>query len=161
MAVRAITLGLAALTLAAPMWRATLEPKDGSKLSGTVTVEAVGPDSSRATVEISGAKAGSAMPWHIHNGACGAAGAVVGAAAAYPVLQVGKDGSAKGTVTLAVATPVSGVYSVNVHASTTNMTPIACGSLKYDGGMKKDTTMSMMSKDTIVQMMPKDTTAKP
>lgn len=161
MAVRAITLGLAALTLAAPMWRATLEPKDGSKLSGTVTVEAIGTDSSRATVQITGAKPGSVMPWHIHNGACGTAGAVVGAAGAYPVLKVGKDGGASGTVTLAVATPVSGVYSVNVHASAANMTPVACGALKYDGAIIKDSTTSMMSGDTTMHMSPSDTTAKP
>lgn len=148
MAVRAITLGLAALTFAAPMWRATLEPKDGSKFSGTVTVEAVGADSSRATIQVSGAKPGSALPWHLHNGACGTAGAVIGSAAAYPVLKVDKDGSAKAVVTLAVMTPVSGEYSVNVHASTTNMTPIACGALKYDGPTAKDSTTSMMSSDT-------------
>ncbi len=148
MAVRAITLGLAALTFAAPMWRATLEPKDGSKVSGTVTVEAVGTDSSRATIEVSGAKPGSALPWHLHNGACGAAGAVIGSAAAYPALQVDKNGSAKAVVTLAVTTPVSGEYSVNVHASASNMTPIACGALKYDGGTAKDSTTSMMSSDT-------------
>jgi hypothetical protein len=161
MAVRAITLGLAALTLAAPMWRATLTSKDGSMIGGTVTVEAVGTDSSRATVQITGAKPGSALPWHIHNGACGAAGTVVGAAGAYPLLQVGKDGSAKQVVTLAFATPVSGAYSVNVHASASNMMPIACGALKYDGAMMKDSTTSMMSSDTTMHMMTTDTTTKP
>lgn len=161
MAVRAITLGLAALTLAAPMWRGTLEPKDGSKISGTVTVEAVGSDSSRATIQITGAKPGSALPWHVHSGACGAAGAPIGAATAYPLLQVGKDGSAKAVATVAVATPVSGVYSANVHASASNMIPIACGALKYDGAMMKDSTTSMMPSDTSMHMAPADTTPKP
>lgn len=163
MAVRAITLGLVALTAAAPMWRATLEPKDGSKVSGTASVEAVGSDSSRVSVQISGAKAGSTLPWHIHNGLCGAKGTIYGDAAAYPALKAGTDGSASGSVTLPGAPPSAGEYSVSVHRSATDMTPIACGSLKSDKpammSMPHD-SMMRMSHDSMMPM-PKDTTYKP
>lgn len=152
MAVRAMTLGLAALSLAgAPLWRATLEPKDGSTVRGTATVEAVGTDSSRATVQITGAKSGSTVAWHIHNGACAAPGPVFGSASAYPVLKVGSDGSAQATVTLAGAPPASGTYSVSVHKSAADMTPVACGALAADNSMPNDSTMKMAPKDSTMR----------
>lgn len=135
MAVRAMTLSLTVLAVAAvTRWSATLEPKADSKISGKATVEAVGTDSSRASIQISGGKAGSEYPWHIHNGACGAGapGAIVGNPTAYPVLTAGPDGNASASVVLPGAPMTSGDYSVTVHRSKTDKTPASCGTLKSE-----------------------------
>jgi len=152
MAVRAIILGLTfGAAVAAPRWVANLEPKNSSRITGTATVEAVGTDSSRATVQVSGASAGSQLAWAIQSGVCGSKGQVFGTASAYPTLTAGPDGKATGSVTLPSAPPASGEYSVTVLKSKTDMTPAACGTLKADTGYApKDTTA-----------MPKDTTMKP
>ena len=144
MITRPIALGLVALSIAAAgtgmTWKATLEAKDGSKLGGTALVESMGYTTSRASVELTGAKPGSVMPWHIHNGACGGKGAILGDASAYPPLSVGPDGHAIGNVTLPIAPPPTGDLSVMVHKSKTDMTPIACGTLKAEVPAAKDTT---------------------
>jgi hypothetical protein len=161
MAARAIILGLAfGAAVAAPRWVANLEPKNASKIAGTASVEAVGTDSTRATVQVWGATANSQLAWQIQSGSCGGKGQVFGNASAYPALTVAPDGKATGTVTLAGAAPVSGDYSVTVLKSKTDLTPAACGALKADtqaGYAPKDNTMT--PKDST--MMPKDTTVKP
>jgi hypothetical protein len=143
MITRAIPLGLAVLSVAAigtaTTWRATLEAKDGSKIGGTALVESMGYTSSRASVELSGAKPGSLLPWHVHTGACGAKGNVLGDPAVYAPLSVGPDGRASGNATLAIVPPATGELSVNVHKSKTDMTPIACGTLKPEAAAPKDT----------------------
>lgn len=148
MITRATLLGLgslAALSLAAPTnWKATLKATDNSLVAGTATVEAVGADSTRATVKVTGAKAGSELAWHIHTGACGAQGKIVGPPAAYTSIKVGPDGNAKGTAVLPSAPPTTGEYAVTVHASTTDMTPVACGALTPDTSMPKPMEMDSM-----------------
>jgi hypothetical protein len=133
---KAIPLGLAslmALTLVAPTtWKATLVATGSSRLAGTAIVEPTGTDSTRATVKLAGAQAGSELAWHIHRGACGEMGPIVGPATAYRPIPVGPDGSATGTAVLPSAPPTSGTYAVTVHASTTDMKPVACGNLKAD-----------------------------
>jgi hypothetical protein len=145
MAVRSFPL-LAGLVLTAPAltatWTAVLAPTAGSKVSGSAVVETLGADSARATIRLSGAMPGSEIPWHIHSGACGAKGQILGNASGYPALKARQDGSANGTVTLPVAMPVSGEFTVTVHKSKTDMAPAACGTLKPQAAapMPKDTT---------------------
>ncbi len=137
---------IAALTLLSPTsWTATLEAKDGSQVGGSARIEAVGADSSRTTLQLTGAKPGSQLPWHVHQGACGTKGPVVGDPLSYPMLQVGPDGKAVGTLTMSSPPPAAGEYSVNVHRSAGDMTPIACGAFKPDGEVH---TMPAMPKDT-------------
>lgn len=136
---------LVALSLAAPTnWTATLKASDNSQVAGTATVETVGTDSTRATVKVTGAKAGSELAWHIHTGACGAKGEIVGPATAYPGIKVGPDGNADGTAVLPIAAPTSGEFAVTVHQSTTDMTPVACGALTPDTSMPKPMEMDSM-----------------
>jgi hypothetical protein len=146
MAVRSFPL-FAGLVLSASAltatWTAVLTPTAGSKVSGNAVVEALGPDSTRATIRLSGAAPGSEIPWHIHSGACGAKGQILGNASGYPALKARQDGSASGTVTLPVAMPASGEFVVTVHKSKTDMAPAACGALKAQAAapMPKDTTI--------------------
>jgi len=133
MAVRSYPLaaGIAvAIPLMTATWTAVLTPTPGSKVSGSAVIESVGRDSIRASIRLSGAAPGSELPWHIHSGACGAKGQILGAGAAYPSLKAGQDGSAGTTVTLPMAAPASGEHSVTVHKSKTDMAPAACGALK-------------------------------
>jgi hypothetical protein len=120
MTVRTLSL-LAGFAVTAPAaaatWTAVLAPAGGSKVDGSAVAESVAPDSTRTTIRIAGGPAGTEMPWHIHRGACGTGGPVLGAAPGYPTLKVGKDGTAGGTVTLPVAIPASGEHSVTVHQS--------------------------------------------
>jgi superoxide dismutase, Cu-Zn family len=115
-------------------WTATLASVGTSKVAGTATF---GPGSaagtSVATISITGGTPGATYPWHVHTGKCGPGG-VVGAGAAYKPLVAGADGTAKGTATVNVATPTSGDYHVNVHASPSDMaTIVACGNLGMAG----------------------------
>lgn len=148
MITRATILGLGslvALSLAAPTnWKATLKATDNSQVAGTATVETVGTDSTRATVKVTGAKAGSELAWHIHTGACGAQGEIVGPPAAYTSIKVGPDGNATGNAVLPSAPPTTGEYAVTVHASTTDMKPVACGALTPDTSMPKPMEMDSM-----------------
>ena len=149
MAGTSLTLGIGALTvltlLAPTSWKATLEAKDGSKIGGTAQLEAVGTDSSRASINLTGAKPGSQLPWHVHQGACGTKGQIIGDPMSYPVLKVGEDGSATADLTTSTPLPSTGDYSVTVHKAQGDLTPIACGALKPDGEM---TTMPPAAKDT-------------
>lgn len=145
---KAIPLGLAslvALTLVAPTtWKATLVATGSSRLAGTATVEAVGADSTRATVKVTGAKAGSELAWHIHTGACGTKGEIVGPPAAYPSIKVGADGNAAGAAVLPISAPTTGEFTVTVHTSTTDRKPVACGALTPDTSMPKPMEMDSM-----------------
>jgi len=143
MAIRAITLSLAVLAFAAaPKWTAMLQPAGDSQVSGSAVVDAVAADSTLATIQLNGAKPGSELAWHIHFGACGSNGKIFGAQSAYPTLKAGPDGKATGSVTLPVALPASGEYSVMVHKSATDMAPAACGALKPTGGPAPDSSMA-------------------
>ena len=116
-------------------WTATLKPGAGSKVAGAATF---GPGSaagtSVATISITGGTPNASYPWHVHSGKCGAAGGPVGAGSAYKPVMIGADGTGKATATVNVATPSSGDYHVNVHASATDMGTIAaCGDLAMAG----------------------------
>jgi hypothetical protein len=62
---------------------------------------------------------------HLHAGRCGSNGPIK-----YPLANLMTNAQGNGTsVTLLKGTiPMSGLY-VNVHASTTNLKPVACGNL--------------------------------
>ena len=110
-------------------WEATLASQGGSTVAGTsrATVRA---DHTVATISISGGTAGGTHPWHIHEGACGSGGPVVGPPTAYPPLQVAGNGAATAEAHLTLQLNEARQYHVNVHASPTQMGNIvACGNL--------------------------------
>lgn len=113
-------------------WTATLQSMSGSSVAGTASLA---PSSdgkaSVATISLTGGKAGSAYPWHIHKGKCGNNSAgLFGSGSAYKPVKVGGDGAGTSTADIKMAPPSSGDYHVNVHASATDMkTIVACGDL--------------------------------
>jgi hypothetical protein len=110
-------------------WTATLQPGSGSSISGSATVEPAG-GQSKATVTLTGGSPNTTYPWHVHAGACGGNGKVVGPATAYTPIKTDAYGGGKVTVTLPFAAPDSGSYYVNVHKSATDMgTIVSCGNL--------------------------------
>jgi hypothetical protein len=110
-------------------WTATLAPQGGTSIAGTATVEPAG-GQSKATVTLTGGAPNATYPWHVHAGACGGNGKVVGPATAYTPLKTDTYGAAKVTVTLPFAAPDSGSYYVNIHKSPTDMgTIVSCGNL--------------------------------
>jgi hypothetical protein len=116
-------------------WSATLVPTNESTVSGTATAESGIPDSTRLKISIRGAEPNATLPWHIHNGACGSAGEVLGSGSAYPALQVSGGGTAEATVTLAIRPSKTGSYAVQVHKGTAapdkpGSDVISCGDLK-------------------------------
>ena len=109
-------------------WSGTLNAVGGSGVTGTAS-GTTADDMSHVTVNISGATAGSTLPWHVHDGKCTDSGPpIVGDAAAYPPLVVGADGKATATAHLNVKLNEARNYIINVHASPTNLgTIVACG----------------------------------
>ncbi len=116
-------------------WTATLTPTGAVKIAGVATVApGTAAGTTVATISITGGTPGAVYPWHVHTGKCGPGGAVVGAGSAYKPLTAGPDGTAKGMATISVATPSSGDYHVNVHASPSDMgTIVSCGNLGMAG----------------------------
>lgn len=136
------TLGLAAFTLAAagmaPRWTAILNPSGGSQVAGQATLEAVDESTSKATVQITGAKPGAKLGWTIAQGSCGAKGKALGSAD-FPAISAGPDGKASGSATLPAAPPASGALSATVFdAAASDMAPLACGMFKAEGGAPAD-----------------------
>jgi hypothetical protein len=87
-------------------------------------------DRTDAEVSVSNAVPGGKHPWHVHRGRCGADQGIFGPADAYKPLEVSNNGRATSKAELAVATPRTGEFFINVHASRQNMsTIIACGNL--------------------------------
>lgn len=109
-------------------WSGTLNAVGGSGVTGTAS-GTTADDMSHVTVNVSGATAGSTLPWHVHDGKCTDAGPpIVGDPAAYPPLVVGADGKATATAHLNVKLNEAKNYIINVHASPTNLgTIVACG----------------------------------
>ena len=126
----AITAGVTAATLKDHEWKATLNSEGGSAITGKAEFESEGTNASKAEVEIKGAAPGQSHPWHVHQGSCGNDKGIVGGAASYKPLTVKGDGSAKSEAKLALPTPTSGEYFVNVHKSADDLkTIVACGNL--------------------------------
>src|SRR5262245_35793383 len=83
-------------------------------------------ETTRATIEISGAKEGQ-YPWHVHTGKCGASGDPVGGESAYSPIKVSGDGKGTAQADISVKLTEGSAYSVNVHKSMTDKTVISCG----------------------------------
>ena len=113
---------------AAEGWTGTLAAVGTSGITGTATGTTAN-DMSHITVNVSGAAAGSTLPWHVHEGKCGdASPPIVGDASAYPPLTVGADGKATASAHLTLKLNEAKNYIVNVHASPTNLgTIVSCG----------------------------------
>jgi hypothetical protein len=83
-----------------------------------------------ARIDVSNASPGGEHPWHVHRGRCGSNGQVLGNANDYPLLKIDGDGKASKEAHLDLMLPTYGDYSVNVHASRSNMeTIVACSNL--------------------------------
>lgn len=109
-------------------WHGNLNPVGGSGVSGMAQGTS-GHDMTMVTVNVSGARAGAQLPWHVHEGKCGdASPPIVGPASAYPVMTVGSDGRATAQAHLNLDLNEAKSYIVNVHASPTNLgTIVSCG----------------------------------
>ena len=114
-------------TLASPPELAGVSAIQGSAWMGPDEKNA---DRTQAQVVLSNAVPGGEHPWHVHRGRCGADQGIFGPAESYPLLKVGGNGRASAKAQLAVPTPKTGEYFVNIHASAKNMrTSVACGNL--------------------------------
>jgi len=114
-------------------WQAMLDGQPGFEdVSGTATAN-VDANRTHVTINVSGAPAGGTHPWHVHEGACGTGGGIVGDAGAYPALEVGEDGSASASAHVERGLTAGSAYHVNVHASPEDLaTIVACGDLHHD-----------------------------
>lgn len=111
-------------------WRATLQPMNGSNITGTAAVTPTSTAAATATVNISGAVSGDVHPWHVHTGTCATGGGVVGPGSAYTPLTVAAGGSASSTASLPAVLDATQKYHVNIHKSPTDMgTIVSCGDL--------------------------------
>jgi hypothetical protein len=112
-------------------WTTSLEPMNGSGITGTATVLAGdNPNQTRVDLVINGAQAGGIYPWHVHLGSCGNDQGIVGPANAYPPVAVGADGMGRVLATIPTGLDRSGQYMVNVHKSPQDLgTIVACGNL--------------------------------
>ena len=92
----ALVASVTASTVVAASWKATLDPVEGSGISGESTVTPDNPVPMRdsaapqtegnamARISIKGAKANDSLPWHVHSGTCGSANApIVGSGSDY------------------------------------------------------------------------------
>jgi hypothetical protein len=112
-----IGLGTAALAGAADReWKATISGRNGSPMTGTAKLDDRGADSTQIELKIKDAGVAQTYLWHVHQGSCETNGEIVGMATAYPELTTGSDGQGASNVTLALATPSEGAYSVHLHA---------------------------------------------
>lgn len=110
-------------------WSATLGPQNNSGVRGSVSARSAALTTG-VSISIAGAKSGAQHPWHVHRGGCSDNGAIVGDPAAYPVLNVGADGTASASASIKVGLTEDATYSVNVHQSPTQLNVIvACGTL--------------------------------
>ena len=111
-------------------WRAATNPPGGSGPNAEAIVRG-GAEGTTVHIDLDGGEPGATYPWHIHSGDCGdAQPPVVGAAAAYPPIQVGDDGEGDAVATIGETLDPDGNYIVNVHQSPTQLdTIVSCGEL--------------------------------
>lgn len=122
---------LAAMSLRHIAWDGMVQGKDGSKIRGLIEmVGGTAKGTTSAEVQYTGDSPGATRMWHVHAGSCGKAGAILGAASAYPALKVDAKGAVKVKATLRVQLPESGSYYIDVHAAPGSPGKIvACGDL--------------------------------
>ena len=119
----------ASMGVTSPTWTAKLDPMGESVLGGNAVVTTLAGDTVRATIAVTGGKAGDDMPWHVHFGSCEAHGSIVGIAADYPLLRVRSDGTVNGDARVVARLKEGETYSVNLHRSMADQTVVACGVL--------------------------------
>ena len=83
-------------------------------------------------LELANASPGGVHPWEARLGQCGSEsqGTLFGTRSEYTPIEVGRNGEASGTASVALRTPMTGQFHVVVHASAANPeTVVACGNL--------------------------------
>lgn len=114
----------------AAQWTASISPMNNSSVRGTATAQVYPTDSTHVSVLVAGGTPGAVYPWHVHTGACGTNGTVLGNPALYQPLKVQGDGTAIGDALVTVRLMPGNEYHVNVHQSMTSMgTIVGCGNL--------------------------------
>lgn len=110
-------------------FEANVPSRPGFEVRGTATaVASVG--RTVVTLDVENGEAGAVHPWHIHEGACGSLGSIVGATDAYPPLALDDEGKDREVATLDLQLSDDADYHVNVHLSPEDMgTIVACGGL--------------------------------
>ncbi|MCA2991002.1 CHRD domain-containing protein [Gemmatimonas sp.] len=112
-------------------WVATLQGRDGRKVTGSASARlAADGKSTEVTVTIDGDTPGATRPWHIHTGSCRQSGGVFGGGRAYTPIAVDAKGQGRATATVPAVPADSATYYVNIHDAATAMNIIvACGDL--------------------------------
>jgi hypothetical protein len=111
-----------------PAWRATANPTGNTGPNAEAIVRG-GASATTIHVDLDGGEPGATYPWHIHSGNCGdASPPVVGAAEAYPPIQVGSGGEGDAEATIDTTLDPDGDYILNVHLSPARLDSIvSCG----------------------------------
>ena len=131
-----------------PSWHATISSTDGSSIAGSASVVPSTPSQPMTTdtaatparpsesseytanITLTGAKANASLAWHVHEGKCGSAGAVVGTEASYKAVTTDGKGGGQSSASVKGSLTEGRDYSVNVHSGANDSDPvIACGSL--------------------------------
>lgn len=114
-------------------WSGMIMGLGTSKIHGEATVRpGKEPGTTEITLTYTGDAAATTRPWHLHIGSCANGTGVFGGTQAYTPLVSDAKGGGKTTVTIPLAMPMSGDYSINFHESPTRMaTYVACGDLKF------------------------------
>ncbi len=114
-------------------FRAVLQPQGGGTVTGAASIapgQQMG--TTVVTLDITGGTPGATYAWHIHEGACGSQGGILGDPSQYQPVQIGQDGRGRATSTVNVPPPSGGSYHVNVHAPDMQSL-VACGNLEEAG----------------------------
>ena len=111
-------------------WRATANPTGNAGPNAEAMIRG-GANATTVHVDLDGGESGATYPWHIHSGNCGdAQPPVVGAADAYPPIQVGDGGEGDAEATIDATLDPDADYILNVHLSPARLDSIvACGEL--------------------------------
>ena len=109
-------------------WSTNLSSVNNSNVRGTVKAQSVGVGTG-VNISISNSTSGAQHLWHVHTGACGTNGGIVGSMSNYPVLSVNSSGEGSANATIPTALNEQAQYQVNVHRSASDLTVIACGNL--------------------------------
>ncbi|HJR54349.1 MAG TPA: hypothetical protein VJ982_11640 [Gemmatimonadota bacterium] len=113
-----------------PAFRATANPTGNTGPNAEAIVRG-GASATTIHVDLDSGETGATYPWHIHSGNCGdAQPPIVGAAEAYPPIQVGSGGEGDAEATVDTTLDPEGDYILNVHLSPARLDSIvSCGEL--------------------------------
>ena len=118
----------------APMvanWSGTITANNGGKITGDASMKPTADGTgTEVNVMLMGDAASVTRPWHVHIGSCAKGGGVFGGGKSYTPIATDASGHGMTKAILAVPTPDTGSYYVNIHESAGNMGKIvACGDL--------------------------------